>query len=410
MHCQACDTTSDKPDGPPLCPTCAAIAGIPREPARSAPPSALWLWTSTYARSALATGDLGVMIRAWRRATGTSQQALAKQLGYDPSYISMIETGRREVVDVINRRRIAQHLGIPLHRVGLADTDSADHNAMLQFGHSTLRLATLVRQAGHGTAAVNELWPLVARLEARAADGVVDRDTLLLLARARAELGVSLGYVLPEERLAFAVRWTGRALRIAAYLDDTDLHAYTLRAHGNELRKANRTNAARRNLAHAVALASPSQRPPALVQLARTARDCAMFDQVMDDLRRSQERHATDDPLITATALREVQLRGLVATHQVRQATKVLEQPRPPHEPATPQWRVIEQITVAAVLFATGDAITAEPLLCDAITAAERHRLPHQIQRALRTATGHSSTSVTAAAAALNRITAPTSE
>jgi hypothetical protein len=140
------------------------------------------------------------------------------------------------------------------------------------------------------------------------------------------------------------------------------------------------------------------------------ARDRATFDQVMDDLRRSQERHATDDPLITATALREAQLRGLVATHRVRQATKVLEQPRPPHEPATPQWRVIEQITVAAVLFATGDATTAEPLLCDAITAAERHRLPHQIQRALRTATGHSSTSVTAAAAALNRITTPTPE
>jgi hypothetical protein len=279
-----------------------------------------------------------------------------------------------------------------------------------KFGHSTLRLAALVRQAGQGAAAVDELWPLVARLEARAADGVIDRDTLLLLARARAELGVSLGYVLPEERLAFAVRWTGRALRIAAYLDDTDLHAYTLRAHGNELRKANRTNAARMHLAHAVALASPSQRPPALVQLARTARDRATFDQVMDDLRRSQERHATDDPLITATALREVQLRGLVATHRVRQATKVLEQPRPPHEQATPQWRVIEQITVAAVLFATGDATTAEPLLCDAITAAERHRLPRQIQRALRTATGHSSTSVTAAAAALNRITTPTPE
>ncbi|GIF75977.1 hypothetical protein [Asanoa siamensis] len=129
----------------------------------------------------------------------------------------------------------------------------------------TLCLATIARQAGYGAAAVNELWPLVARLEARAADGIADKDMLLLIARARAELGVSLGYVLPEERVAFAVRWTGRALRAAGHLDDTDLHAYILRVHGNELRKAGRVNAALVRLAHAVAIASTGQRPPALV-------------------------------------------------------------------------------------------------------------------------------------------------
>ncbi|MCN0154147.1 helix-turn-helix domain-containing protein [Salinispora arenicola] len=175
----------------PLCPACAAVTGSPREPARSASTSALWLWTSPHAAAALATGDLGVMIRTWRQATGTSQLALAEKLGYDPSYISMIETGRRDVVDIVNRRRIAQHLGIPLHRVGVTDTEAVDHVTMLQFGYSTLRLATIARHAGHGAAAVNELWPLVARLEARADDGIIDKDMLLLLARARAELGVS---------------------------------------------------------------------------------------------------------------------------------------------------------------------------------------------------------------------------
>jgi transcriptional regulator with XRE-family HTH domain len=223
MRCRACGTSVDEPGSMPLCPACAAVNGNPRDPGRFAPTSALWLWMSPHTAAALATGDLGVMIRAWRQATGTSQLALADRLGYDPSYIAMIETGRRDVVDIVNRRRIAQHLGIPLHRVGVTDTDATDHVTMLQFGCSTLRLATIARHAGHGAAAVNELWPLVARLEARAADAILDKDTLLLLARARAELGVSLGYVLPEERLAFAVRWTGRALRVARHLDDTDL-------------------------------------------------------------------------------------------------------------------------------------------------------------------------------------------
>lgn len=178
MRCRACGSRVDEIDGASLCPACAAVVGAPREPLRTASPSVLWLWTSPQARSALATGDLGAMVRAWRLATGTSQQSLADQLGYDSSYISMIETGRRDVVDVVNRRRIGQHLGIPLHRVGVTDLDAADHVAMLQFGHATVRLATLARQSGLGAAAVNELWPLVARLEARAAEGMIDKSTL----------------------------------------------------------------------------------------------------------------------------------------------------------------------------------------------------------------------------------------
>jgi hypothetical protein len=184
------------------------------------------------------------------------------------------------VVDIAARRRIARYLGIPPHILGITDSDS-DHVPMLQFGCSTLRLATLARQSGHGAPAVNEIWPLVARLEARAADRMVDRDMLLLLARARAELGVSLGYVLPEERLAFVARWTGRALLLAKHLDDRELHAYTLRTNGNELRKAGHHTAALACLAHAVALAGPQQRAPALTRLARATRDPMTFDVTM---------------------------------------------------------------------------------------------------------------------------------
>jgi hypothetical protein len=57
MRCRACGTTVDEPGGMPLCPACAAVTGTPREPARFASPSALWLWTSPHAAAALATGD-----------------------------------------------------------------------------------------------------------------------------------------------------------------------------------------------------------------------------------------------------------------------------------------------------------------------------------------------------------------
>jgi hypothetical protein len=53
------------------------------------------------------------------------------------------------------------------------------------------------------------LWPLVAWLEARSVAGSIEREALTLLARARTELGVSLGRILPAERLAGAARWTG---------------------------------------------------------------------------------------------------------------------------------------------------------------------------------------------------------
>ena len=135
-----------------------------RIPRHRRPPSALWLWTGDHARVALATGDLAVIIRAYRAATGTSQRQLAEILGYDPTYISMIETGRREINDVATRLRIAQHLGVPPHTLGVSDPDDADFTAMLQFGESTIRLAaTHRRRAGRDRAAARLAMWLIAR-------------------------------------------------------------------------------------------------------------------------------------------------------------------------------------------------------------------------------------------------------
>jgi hypothetical protein len=159
-------------------------------------------------------------------------------LGYDRTYISMIESGRRNLTDRGTLAHIARTLAIPPHVLGIADPDNVDFAAMLAFGTSVIRLAQIARQSGRAAEAASELWPLITRLEARAAAGNAEPETMSLLAQARMSLGVALGHLLPDERLATAALWTGRALRIAWHLGDRPLLGLVLRMHGNELRKA----------------------------------------------------------------------------------------------------------------------------------------------------------------------------
>src|SRR5262249_12146831 len=133
--------------------------------------------------------------------------------------------------------------------------------------------------------AVNELWPLVARLETRAAEGYLERDTLVLLGQARLALGVSLGTVLPEERLVTAAHWTGRALRVAERLEDPPFVAHALRMHGKEVRRAARIWAGIARLHRAVQLSvGVEDRGTALALLTRAAGEqgnTAMFDRAL---------------------------------------------------------------------------------------------------------------------------------
>jgi hypothetical protein len=303
----------------------------------------------------------------------------------------MIETGRREINDVATRLRIAQHLGVPPHTLGVSDPDAADFSAMLQFGESTIRLAIIARQAGHGVEAVNELWPLVTRLETRVADGHIERDVLLLLARARAELGVSLGYVLPEERLASAARWTGRALWLAERLDEPELLAFALRVHGNELRKIDHIGAAVTRLLRAAQLVSDRERGDILVQLSRATGelgDPALFDQAIESARRLADGN-TVAPLTSPYALHEVHLRGLAHTGRSQQAIALLAQHQTAATAMPPQWEAILHVTSGEVLLAHTDVVQAAAAFHNAMSIAERHRLPHQIQRVMRASKHH---------------------
>jgi transcriptional regulator with XRE-family HTH domain len=77
-----------------------------------------WLWTPP--RPASQTAAVGVLFRSYRRTHGLTQQQLADRLGFDQSYVSKLESGRRAIHDVSTLRHIARALRLPAEEVGLA--------------------------------------------------------------------------------------------------------------------------------------------------------------------------------------------------------------------------------------------------------------------------------------------------
>ena len=332
-------------------------------------------------------GDLGTVLRGYRRASALTQQQLADILGYDRSYISMIESGRRHVTGRGTLAHIARTLAIPPHLLGIAGPDDADFTAMLAFGTSVIRLAGIARRSGRAGEAVSELWPLITRLEARVTSGYAEPEAMSLLARARMSLGVALGHLLPDEQLATAACWTGRALRIAWHLGDRPLLGLILRMHGNELRKAGHPAAGTIRLRQALQVDDhPVRQGAGLVLLARAAAasgQAGLFDATASQCVQALQTATEQDVLFNPFTVREVRLRGLLATGRTAQAADLAGHCPAGSEPPSPHWRVIERITTAEVLARAGDEHAAETMLTAAVSDAESLRLPHQVQRVI---------------------------
>ena len=71
-------------------------------------------------------GNVGAILLSYRRAGRLTQQQLADLLGFDRTYISMIERGRRSITDRGTLRHISRTLAIPPHVLGITDPDDAD--------------------------------------------------------------------------------------------------------------------------------------------------------------------------------------------------------------------------------------------------------------------------------------------
>lgn len=344
-------------------------------------------WLPELASIAL-EGNVGAILRSYRRVGGLTQQQLADLLGFDRTYISMIESGRRSITDRGSLRRISRTLAIPPHVLGITGSDDADFAAMLAFGASVIRLAEVARHEGRAAEAVGELWPLIARLDARLADGYAEPGTVRLLVQARVSFGVALGHLLPEEQMATAARWTGRALHLAQDLGDRDLLASVLRMHGNELRKAGHAAAAMTRLWQSLQLdARPGHRGAALVLLARAAAESGkadLFDAVAGQCVEALNTDKGHEVFFNAFTVREVRIRGLLATGRKGQAVDLAEGFAAGESPPTPQWRVIERVTTADLLARAGDEHAAAGMLSAALSDAETLRLPHQVQRIIR--------------------------
>lgn len=386
--------TAPAPDGSDakVCPTCQVTADGPAPtPAGEHLQPAAWTWADPAAAAALRSRQLGAILRAYRGVHALTQEQLATRLGYDKTYMSMIETGRRVVHDVPTRRHIATMLGIPPHLLGVTDPADSDHTVMLAFAESTVRLADLARAGGRAADAVNELWPLVARLEARAAEGHLEADTLAVLARAWTSLGVCLGTVLPEERLPVAVSWTGKGVAAAEHLNNAPALVHALAMHGNELRKNGQLTAALASFDRAAATAEHElDAGPALALLARAAAeagDTARFTRAIRTCQDLIQRHDQTGPLPDPFTTREIHLRGLLDLGDLPAAV-ALAQTTPATPAPAPQWEVIEQITAADLQLATGDHAGAG-LLAAAADHATHRRLPHQLQRIIRIAARH---------------------
>lgn len=212
----------------------------------------------------------------------------------------------------------------------------------------------------------------------------------MLLGQARVALGVSLGTVLPEERLVAAARWTGKALIIAERLEDRSFLAHTLRMHGNELRKANRVPAAIQRLNRAVHLSTDREgQGTALAFLARAAGEHGapeLFDNAIERFRELLDNGYQRGMLFNPFTFREIHLRGLVSTGRAAEAVQITQTSHADATPAAPQWHIIERVTAGQVHLSAGDRDGASEALRTALSAAEAHRLPHQIQRTIRTA------------------------
>lgn len=99
-----------------------------------------WRWATPEAQTVLSSRDLGTILRFHRRIHGLSQTALADQLGYEKTYVCLLETGRRTINDVATRRRIAASLGLPAHLLGVTDTMDTDFATLLTFAWTTRHL------------------------------------------------------------------------------------------------------------------------------------------------------------------------------------------------------------------------------------------------------------------------------
>ncbi|MGW5172697.1 helix-turn-helix domain-containing protein [Streptomyces nodosus] len=348
-------------------------------------------WYTCQGAEVLRQGDLGAILGYYLSYHRLTHAQLGERIHFDPSYISHLKSGRKTSTSLSTLNLIASQLGVPNSFLGLDGAGQHDHQELFRRGESVIRLSVAAREAGRPSEALRELDLLVTALEARARDAIATRQDMVLLATARAEVGVALGDLLPEAHLVSATQWTNSGARVLADLgDEPGRSAHALRMYGNELRKAGRLPEAVTILRRAL-VTSPDLRGQAtasllLARAASEAGHAALFDHCIAQCRQSIDQDpGISNFFLNPFSLREVELRGLLLTARNNEAERVANRASESGMPP-PTWNVLERVTMAQFHLATGDTDTAAADLRTAIDGAQSLRLPHQIERAVRLA------------------------
>ena len=339
----------------------------------------------------LRLSDIGHVLQHYRSLHQLTQRDLAALLGFDQSYISKLENGQ-SLRDIAALKHIAQCLSIPGQWLGLIAEESpnAQSSELIEVAPSVIRLSQTVRENGRADAAVNELWPLILRLETQAIQDSGNPLLSLTLASAQAMLGVILGDLLPEENLWISVHFFKKAVALVDEHGDARLKAEVYRGCGNELRKHKHYTEAISYLEQAYFLAPDGiTRGIAAALLARTygeMGDKESFLDAMGSVLYVQDKTIDFTPTFNPLTTHEVHIRGLLNVGQINTIPSLLEQEitRFLTVSVAPQWQVILQLTRAEALFRIGKVDEGLANLKTALIGAELCSLPHQVQRAIR--------------------------
>jgi transcriptional regulator with XRE-family HTH domain len=125
-------------------------------------------WQSPAVLTAVQQGETGTVIRHARRAKGETQRQTGDACGYSQSEISRIENGRARVYDIRALGRLARHLEIPGHLLGLAPVaDEVDVRRRDFLREAAVGAAAALTADGQGRRGIADLLALSGPMPAK---------------------------------------------------------------------------------------------------------------------------------------------------------------------------------------------------------------------------------------------------
>ncbi|MFF3214036.1 helix-turn-helix transcriptional regulator [Streptomyces sp. NPDC002886] len=127
--CLRCGTKLGRSNSDTLCSPCRRAVGpvAAGAPSRAIPAatSSHWLGSDTERAAPPDGSNLADVLKAYRALHKLKQQDLADLLGYDQSYVSLLERGKRSIRDMDELRRLARALALPEDELGLLPSAEA---------------------------------------------------------------------------------------------------------------------------------------------------------------------------------------------------------------------------------------------------------------------------------------------